>query len=322
MSKSKSKSKQHSDWKSLVNWREHDEPTLTLKGLVWAPRLRAEPDPIPDPAATDPAPPTDPAPTPPTPADHAEDEEIKNPQGLLSALNKYKAFGSVKDIEKMQGELARFNAIMQSIQSQGISSIGEIPSALQKMRDEETKRQEAEAEVAKRIEAEIAAFKTEAMQKVAEAEKKASDADTDRIDTLRKVAVQKYYDVNCKPEFVEEFDRWYPNVIGFIEFEERSDKVKQILNPDGSQLIVEGPDKKAKAAGMVDLFNAMVEGKYGSLNAAPLKPVSAAQGGTAINPVAAAGANGSLRLPKNFNVGTATPEELKAIRAKKYTLGN
>lgn len=278
--------------------------------------LSVDPDPAPDPApsTTDPAPDPKPDPSPPAP----DDEEVRNQAGLLSAFNKYKELGTVKELKTAMTQLDQFNRLMESIQGQGLSSIADIPKALQKMRDEEANRTKAEEEFNKRIQAEMATRETEWQQRINDAEQRAVTAETQRIETMRKVAVQQYYDVNCKPEFVAEFERWYPNVLPYIEFEEGNSLVKSIKNPDGSQLMMTGGDGKVKPAQLEDLFNAIIEGKYGPLSSAPLKPVSSAKGGGVVNPAVGTGTNGSIRIPPSFNPGTATPEQLAAIKNRNY----
>ena len=318
------------DWKNLL------EPVVNpFTGVIsYEPLLRVEPDPSPAKGEGE----SGGTPTPPPSGGEGSigqpieitlpdgtKETIDNPAGLYSAFNRYKDLGPLDQVQKQLQDHQRTTRLLQSIQSQGVQP-SEIPELLKKMKEEDESRAKREAEIAQQVETQIATLKTEHQKELADALASAMTEQTRRIQVEEDFFVEGKFVANAKDDFRREFNTWWGPLRQYVEFEKREDptqpvRVARIKKPDGSILLAENAKGETREATINNFFDAIVEGKYGNMAQAALRPFTAASGGGRLSP-AATDMSGKLRIPSNFNYGGATPEELAQIKAGNYIVAN
>ena len=242
----------------------------------------------------------------PTPA-NGGNEEIQNPQGVLNTLRKFQQYGSLADLQKMAAAAKRFEALEAAISAEG-ADLTTLPETLKQMRESEAK----QTEFKEQYEAQLAIAKAEFDKQLAEVNKRASDARQELLDERRSAKIQPFYNANAKPEALGEWGSYWPQVQSYIQFEESGTDIKGILGPDMKPMYINKEGEDVRPAGIEDLFNAFVEGKYGFFAQAALKPISAATGGGILNPASTPGLN---RI-KRSDLGKLSPVELAAAKAK------
>ena len=240
---------------------------------------------------------------------------IENPEGLISTLEKYKQFGSVKELERQAQIAKQFEAIAAAIDQEGFD-INSLPGLVQTMKQQETQH----AEFEERYKAQLELKEAEYQQKIATANKAVSDAQGELLDMRRAREVAPFFNANAKPEAIAEWDKYWEDLKPYIQFGEDGVTVKQILGPDGELAWNNDPKSaEVKPAGLEDLINGIIDGKYGFRLQAAMKPASAAIGGGAITPVPGM-PGGAVRVPKNFDVGKLTPAQQAEVRKGNYVI--
>ena len=252
-------------------------------------------------------------------------ETIDNPAGLYTAYNKYKGLGSVDQLDRQLKEYHRATTLLDSIQRQGVQP-SDIPELLQKMKEEDESQEKQKAEMARQVDTQIAALKTEHQRALDDLTALANSERAQRVQVLEDFFVESQFAANAKDEFRREFSTWWGPMRDYVEFEQREDptqpvRVARIKKPDGSILLAENAKGETHEAGLNDFFDAIVEGKYGVMAKAALRPFTAASGGGRLSP-AATDMSGKLRISANFNYGGATPEQLAQIKAGNYIVAN
>ena len=236
-----------------------------------------------------------------------EDEEIQNPQGVLNTLRKFQQYGTLNDIQRMVADSKRLKALETAISAEG-ADLTTLPETLKQIKESEAK----QTEFKEQYEAQLAIAKAEFDKQLAEVNKRASDARQELLDERRSAKIQPFYNANAKPEAQGAWESYWLEVQPYIQFEENGTDIKAILGPDKKPMYINKEGEDVRPAGIEDLFNAFVEGKYGFFAQAALKPISAATGGGILNPASTPG----LKRIKRSDLGKLSPTELAAAKTK------
>lgn len=234
-------------------------------------------------------------------------EEIQNPQGVLNTLRKFQQFGSLTDLQKMAAAAKQFEALEATISAEG-TDLSSLPTMLQQMKESEAK----QSEFKEQYDAQLSITKAEFEKQLAEVNKRASDARQELLNERRSAKIQPFFNANAKPEALGEWSQYWTQIQPYVQFEDNGVGIKGVLGPDGKPMYINKEGEDVRPAGIEDLFNAFVEGKYGFFAQAALKPFSAATGGGILNPSSTPGLN---RI-KQTDLGRLGPKELEAVKAK------
>lgn len=245
------------------------------------------------------------------------DETIINPEGLKSALDKYKKLGSLEQIERMQLQAKQFEALSGAVTEEGFD-VSSLPTLISQMKANDEKDQELE----ERYKAQMQIKDSEHAQVISQKDKTILDLKSELTDKNQADLIAPYFNANAKPEAVKEWSKFWPEIKPYVVFDaddQGRQTVKGVLDPSGQPMWVNETGKDARPGTVTDLFDGMIENKYGFILGAAMKPVSAAMGGGSINPATNL-ADGVVRVGAETNVGSLTPVQQQAIRERRYII--
>ena len=257
-----------------------------------------------------PAPPATPPATPPASAPEGEDLTT-----LKNTLARYKELGSDRVIAAQQQELAQLKETINKITGQGVD-VNQIPGMIQQMQQAQQLKQTLEEQLEQRTNT----IKSDYEKRLAEAAQVAANEKQARIETLRKIEVQKYFTPNAKADFQAYFDSWYDQVSPYLEFEDGSSKITKVKTASNETLFTTAADGTVKEGDMMEFIHQAMDGKYGPMIGSALKPVSEANGGGPVIPGSIA-SDGALIIPRGTDL-SAFMNGLDEEGQKKIRAGN